>query len=115
VPDNIDDVNGSEDISGLFLKKYHELYNSVSYNQSEMEDFKRCINDMVSEHCAPGVCTDTTHNITVSDVCENIMLMKGSKHGGNTGHYSDHITNQDFMLLVCKPNTKCTMGKYLLQ
>ena len=56
VPDNVDDVNGSENISEHFLNKYDELYNSVSYDQGEMDNLKDTINNLVSDHCVPGNC-----------------------------------------------------------
>jgi hypothetical protein len=86
-------VNGAHNISELFLSKYDELYNSVSYDASEMNAVKDSLDSMISSKCASGSCTDSEHCTTVDQVCESILFMKGSKHDGQTGHYSDHIIN----------------------
>ncbi len=39
----IDNASNDADISNLFGKKYDELYNSVSYNKSDMENLSECV------------------------------------------------------------------------
>ncbi len=38
----IDNASNDADIANLFCKKYNELYNSVSYNNSDMENLSEC-------------------------------------------------------------------------
>ena len=98
--DNIDNVNGPEDISNLFLSKYCDLYNSVSYDKGEMVDLKKSINKIITTGCADGSISDMGHSITVADIINNVKLMKCNKHDGLTGHYSDHIINGSNTLFV---------------
>jgi len=100
LPDNIDNVNGAYYISELFLSKYDGLYNSVSYDTFKMNAVKHSLDSMISSQCASGSCTDSEHCITVAQVSENILFIKGSKHDGQTGHYSDHIINGTHKLHV---------------
>jgi len=58
-----------------------------------MNGVKHSLDSMIASQCASGSCTNVEHFITVAQVCENILYMKGSKHDGQTGHYSDHIIN----------------------
>ncbi len=39
----IDNASNDADIANLFCKKYDELYNSVSYNKSDMENLSECL------------------------------------------------------------------------
>ena len=42
---SIDDANGSKEMSNLFYKKYRRLYNSVSTNANELDDFHHTISN----------------------------------------------------------------------
>ncbi len=44
LPTSVDDASIDDDIVNLFADKYSNLYNSVPYDQSEMNDIK-CIID----------------------------------------------------------------------
>ena len=61
LPDNIDDVNGADQISDLFTKKYHALYNSVSFGKNEMNTLKTSIDNLVTDH---NGCDEQSHIIT---------------------------------------------------
>ncbi len=39
----IDNASNDADIANLFGKKYDEIYNSVSYNKSDMENLSECV------------------------------------------------------------------------
>ena len=93
-------MNGAYNISELFLSKYDEVYNSVSHHASEMSAVKHSLDSMISSQCSSGSCTDSEHCTTVVQVCESILFMKGSKHNGETGHYSSHIINGTRILHV---------------
>ena len=99
LPNNIDGVTGSAEISDVFADKYYKLYNSVSYDNNEMFSVLHDINDRLSRSC----CTDTcysTHNI---DVCEVEAAVKSLKSGKSDGIYdqkSNHIINGPKILFV---------------
>ena len=97
LPDNIDDVNGADQISDLFTKKYHALYNSVSFDKNEMNTLKTSIDNLVTDHSG---CDEQSHIITVANICENLVFMKSGKNYGQFGHYSDHIINGTLKLNV---------------
>ncbi len=44
---NIDNASNDTDIANLFGKNY-ELYNSVSYNKSYMENLSECVNASIN-------------------------------------------------------------------
>ena len=91
IPEFVDDVQGSDDISKLFLTKYNELFNSVSYDQDGMNSLKTIIDSRVAEYGGNEKHCFDDHIINVSQVLENIVFMKSNKHDGGVGHYSDHI------------------------
>ena len=55
LPNVVEDAQGDEDISHLFCDKYSNLYNSVPYDEDEMNNFKlklkTMINDVASKSC----------------------------------------------------------------
>jgi len=65
----------------------------VFHDVSEMNAVKHSLDSMISSQCMSGSCTDSEHCITMAQVSENILFMKGGKHDGKTGYYSDHIIN----------------------
>ena len=91
IPEFVDDSHGSDNISKLFLSKYDELYNSVSYDHDQMNSLKSEINSRIEDYCNGNTHCGADHIINVSQVLENIVFMKGNKHDGNVGHYSDHV------------------------
>ncbi len=54
-----------------------DLYNSVSYNNADMEVLKKDIDDMINAQCTQSThCTHGTHSIISSDVMSAIRKLK---------------------------------------
>ncbi len=50
-PANVDDADGQAEIADLFADKFHNLYNSVSYNKADMDILKNDIDNMIKVQC----------------------------------------------------------------
>ena len=83
---------GIESIGKLFADNYKELYNSVSYNCSEMNSINTYINDKIISDCDTNVC-NVSHNIDVTDVQNAVQFLKHNKSDGTNELYSDAIIN----------------------
>jgi hypothetical protein len=93
VPSNIDDCSNDDDISNLFASKYCNLYNSVPYDEENMNEIKKYINDkLMDENCS--------YNITIDNVTDAICKLKYGKGDGEEGLYSDHFINAPFSFHV---------------
>ena len=89
IPEFVDDAQGSDAISKLILTNYDNLYNSVSYNQDEMNSLTNIIDSRVAEYCGDQKHCSVDHICLSSQGLENIVFTKSNKHVGNVGHYSD--------------------------
>ena len=58
VPNCIDNVSGSEEISNLFLNKYSALYNSVSFEQEAINDLLIANKEDIITHCDVNIKDD---------------------------------------------------------
>ncbi len=56
----IDNASNDADIANLFGQKYDELYNSVSYNKSDLENLSECVKALIN--------VSDTYTISVHDV-----------------------------------------------
>ena len=90
LPTLIDDTHGNEDISNLFLEKYRDLYNSVPYNQNDMETFQKEIELNIDNKCERGT-GYSSHSISVNDVTAALRQLKHGKQDGRLGHCTDHL------------------------
>ena len=93
LPDVIDNVKGSDNISKLFFDKNKELFNSVSYDDSKMNDLKNEIDELIDKE----VNNDSNHisnanlvNFTVQDVIDVIEETKSGK-SEESGLFTDHF------------------------
>ncbi len=50
-PAEVDDADGQAEIADVFADKFHNLYNSVSYNEAEMDILKNDIDNMINVQC----------------------------------------------------------------
>jgi hypothetical protein len=92
-PNNIDGVTGDVEIGNVFADKAHTLYNSVSYDQSEMSELFSTINDNVKNNCCQqGKCYHT-HTVTHTNVREALQCMKSGKNDGDGDFSSDFLIN----------------------
>ena len=92
LPNNIDGVQGSDDIADLFNDKYKDLYNSVGYNARQMIELREEIDSNISRsterYDSPA---KSTALFTANDICDSITSIKYGKGGGQDGHSSDNI------------------------
>ena len=52
----IDDVVGEDDICKLFASKYEDSYQSVSFNEADMERLLHATDNRVNSVCDPKLC-----------------------------------------------------------
>ena len=115
LPDVIDNVKGSDNISKLFFDKNKELFNSVSYDDSKMNDLKNEIDELIDKE----VNNDSNHisnanlvNFTVQDVIDVIEETKSGK-SEESGLFTDHFKHAPhrlFVLLTCLFNSMIVHG-----
>jgi hypothetical protein len=77
-PQCVDDAEGPEDVTNLFKGKYESLYNSVSFDQHEMDAFLHGLTVDISQKCQQGRC-DHYFSVDVSDVKEAVGRLNGNK------------------------------------
>ena len=90
LPNAIDNVSGKEDIGNLFKGKFERLYNSVSYEQTEMDEVKTHMNGLIETCCARGICS-AEHHVTVNDVLYGISCLKRDKKDSITSLNTNHF------------------------
>ena len=78
------------EISNSFKAKYSKLYNSVSYNKSEMNVLSESIEESILSSCKHDQC-DNSHSLNVSDVQKAINCLKAEKQSGDMDYQSNHI------------------------
>ena len=90
VPSSVDSASGEENIANMFANKFQGLYNSAASNDSDMENLRDKIDDLVSVKCCNNLC-DMDHNISLDEVTRGIKLLKSNKVDGSSGHSSNHF------------------------
>ena len=80
-------MSNADDIAELFAEKYSTLYNSVSYDVSDMSDIRSELNESIIE----SITFD--HAVTATDVLCAIKQLKAGKRDGSLGLVSDHYIN----------------------
>ena len=86
----IDGAMGDEPISDVFIDKYTNLYNSVSFDSNDMDSFLTKVDKLINEDCN----VDHTNSvIKVNDVIEAISQIKHGKKDGYSLIYTDHFIN----------------------
>ncbi len=88
----IDNASNNADIANLFGKIYDELYNSESYNKSDMENLSECIKASIN--------VNDKYTISVHDVTSAVLHLKKGKTDGHEGLCSDNIINDPHSLFV---------------
>lgn len=91
-PSNIDGASGDDDISSLFCNKYSNLYNSVPYDDNEMQNISAEINCRLSN--------SESYVLSVNDVIKAVDKLKLGKSDGEEGLNSDHIVHGPHYLNV---------------
>ena len=85
LPNMVDGLTGIEEISHIFTDKYDTLYNSVGYDNHEMNDLSADISNRINNNS-----TSSSHTITVQEVKEGISNLKFGKKEEN-GLFSNHF------------------------
>ena len=90
VPNMIDGAMGDEPISDVFIDKYKNLYNSVSFDSNDMDSLLTKVDKLINGDCN----VDHTNSvIKVNDVVEAISQIKHGKKDGYSLIYTDHFIN----------------------
>ena len=93
LPDIIDGVKESENISKLFFDKNKELFNSVSYDDFKMNEIKYEIDELIDKEIDKDsnyISNDNLINFTVQDVIDVIEELKSGK-SEESGLFTDHF------------------------
>lgn len=90
LPNTMDNVIGSEGICELFAEKFKDVYNSVSYEEEDMEDLLKDISEAVHDKCCKGVCSEC-HVISFEDVVKGMIKLKRGKSDSIQGIKSDNF------------------------
>lgn len=85
-PTSIDDVCGEEGIAGVFSNKYEALYRSVPFDHEQLHGICRDLEETIVSH--PD---DACHKVSVDNVKYAVAKLKGNKHDGNKGVFTNHI------------------------
>ena len=96
---DVDGVVGEPAICEHFRSKYENLYNSVSYEASEMNELSSDIDKAINHCCKRNHCY-VNHEVSVSDVKKAVSRMKSGKSDCDEGFSSDHIVNACSQLFV---------------
>ena len=102
VPCSIDNESGDKNIASLFSEKFSLLYNSVSYNLSEMKTIEKDIKTNICNMCKTNECLHHVSNISVTDIVNAIDKLKPGKNDCLLNLSTDHIihgTPRLFILL----------------
>ena len=76
----MDGHTGIYDISKIFADKCETLYNSVSYDNHDMDNLKKEIDSHIEKVCPNGlVQSESTHYITVKELKDAVGMLKLGK------------------------------------
>ena len=96
-PSNVDGTTGDANISSVFANNYERLYNSVSYDCSEMSELQSDIDSRVHDLCCNSSC-NCNHFVSIADLQGALQLLKSGKSDGTLS--TDHIIHASSDLLV---------------
>ena len=92
----IDNVSGDEAISSLFAEKYEDIYNSVSYDDSEYSRLLDNLNTRIINSCCQNKECKSKHYISKADVSLAILKLKPGKTDCQL--QSEHLKNGSELL-----------------
>ena len=87
----VDNMTNDSDIANLFSDKYKNLYNSVSYDDCEMQKLRDEINSRIESLSCEENCKSPVH-VSVESVQFATDHLKQGKHDGELGYYSEHVS-----------------------
>lgn len=105
-PNCMDNVNGNANIAELFADKYHDLFNSVKYEQDKLTNMFHANKSDIEKHCITdqAIYIDKhythTHNISVEQVNFAIDKLKSEKSDCKEGLTSDNFKNGTHLMKV---------------
>ena len=113
LPSMMDGQTGIDDISKIFADKCETLYNSVSYDNHDMENLKKEIDTHIENVCLNDL-VQINHNqtITVKELKGAVEMLKLGKKEEN-GLYSNHFkygSERLFVLLTLLFNSMLSHG-----
>ncbi len=86
----VDGAVSENDISNVFSCKYKELYNSVSFDEAEMNNIISNIELDISTKCSHGTCKGI-HRVSFDNVSKAMLKLKHGKQDGNSGLSTSHL------------------------
>ncbi len=94
LPSSVDDASTVDDIVNLFADKYSNLYNSVAYDQSEINYIKYIIDAKLQND------VHQNYSVNVHDVVKVINHLKYGTSDEKEGLWSDHLIHGTHNLYV---------------
>ncbi len=83
----MDGKSAPHEIAQLFSDKYKSIYNSVGYDEQQMNHIINTVTNLIVNQNED----DCTHCVTVEEVSNAIKKMNINKHDGNHGVYTNHL------------------------
>ena len=102
LPYQMDGVKSDKDINNLFTEKYETLFNSVSYDNSDVERLKQLITPEAESHSSDSNC-NKYQMINTQQVIKAVNKLKRHKHDGNTELYTNHFKSAQVKPLIELP------------
>ncbi len=100
LPNTVGGIQGEENISGVFAKKFETLYNSAPYDRDDIHWLLNVMNTWIGNICQCNKCKHMTHSIYANDVSNAVNMLRQGKGDGSTEVLSDHIINTSGKLNV---------------
>ena len=91
IPNVVDNYSGAENINSLFAEKFKNLYNSVGFNEKDLDYLRSKLNIAIEKDCNDNELTaDNFSLVNVNDVKLAITRFKSNKkeeNGLNVNHF----------------------------
>ena len=97
-PNNIDGETDSNKIA-LGILKYEELYNTVSFNQIEMNELMQNVTSNMKHSCIEGGC-NSQHHISASNIESTMKHIKSNKKDGFDDLSTCHLIHASSVLNI---------------
>lgn len=85
LPSTVDGCNDPDGISKIFASKYKTLYNSVGFNDGDLNNLCNRVSNAVDSGCLQNAL------FTLDHIQKALSFLKTNKHDGRVGLYSDGI------------------------
>ena len=98
-PNNIDGETDSNKIANNIACKYEELYNTVSFNQIEMNELMENVTSDIKHRCIEGGC-NSQHHISVTNIESAMKHIKSNKKDGFDDVSTSHLIHASSVLSI---------------